>query len=188
MNAVANIEKISEVTVAQMEVEPSKKDTFLAGLVQTGALPFIFYYGKRRVLQHTCNSCGIEVSAEFAFGKQLIGLGTLSKEDFNNNTAQLDIMGRLFEQHLRHYTDENGMESYLYLSAPDPNKGALLSVSYYRCAHCHAQYLVLYQKQLKDERPPFEPDEIRIEKIFQVSFDEDKLLGLLNRAGLSVSA
>lgn len=181
MNAVVNIEKIAEVREAQMRVEPSKKDKFVGTLVQTGTLPFIFYYGDRRTLQHTCTNCGLEVAAEFAYGK-IIGLGALAKEDFNENRAQLDVVGRLFNQYLYHTVDANGLESYLYQSDPDENEGALLNVAYYRCPHCQAQYLVLYQNQLKEERPPFEPDEILIEQIFQVAFDHDELLKLLNRS------
>ncbi|UYZ64408.1 hypothetical protein [Hymenobacter weizhouensis] len=88
-------------------------------------------------------------------------------------------MGRLFNQYLHHKVDGSGFESYLYLSNDNPEKGALLNVFYYRCAHCQAQYLVLYQTQLKDDRPLFEPNEILIKSIYQVAFDHDKLTEIL---------
>lgn len=182
MQPVVNIEKLAEVREVQMLVEASKKDRFIGTLVQTGTLPFIFNYGDRRTLQHACTNCGLEVTAEFAYGKQMIGFGALARQDFNENRAQLDIVGKLFKQYLYHTIDDNGFESYLYQSDPDHEKGALLNVSYYRCPHCQAQYLVLYQPQLKEERPPFEPDEILIEQILQVEFDHAELLRVLNRS------
>lgn len=81
-----------------------------------------------------------------------------------------------FGQHLHHIIDENGFGPYLYLSEPNNEKGTLLDVSYYRCSHCQAQYLVLYQRQVTDERPPFEPSELRVESIHEVAFDHERLL------------
>jgi len=181
MQPVIAIEKISQIQQAQMLVEPSKKDTFSSELLQAGTLPHIFCYGDRRTLQHTCAHCGLKVATEFTYGKQMIGFGALARQDFNDNKAQLDIIGKLFGQYLYQEIDNNGLESYLYQSDPDSNKGALLNVAYYRCLHCQSQYLVLYQNQLKEERPPFEPDEILIEQILQVRFDEPALLKVLNR-------
>lgn len=182
MSSVVDIEKIAEVREAQMRVQASKKDRFIGTLIQAGPLPFIFYYGDQRTLQHTCTSCRLEVAAEFAYGKQIIGLGALAEQDFNHNRPQLDIFGKIFNQYLYHTIDVNGSESYLYQSDPDNTKGALLNVAYYRCPHCQTQYLVLYQNQLKEERPPFEPDEILIERIIQVKFDHAELLRVLNHS------
>jgi hypothetical protein len=189
MSGVVNIDKIAEITAVQMRVEASKKDSFRGTLVQAGVLPFIFFYGESRTLKHTCAKCGLEVQADFGYGsKQLIGLGRLSRQGFNENRAQLDVIGKLFNQFLYHKVDSNGFESYLYQSDPDNNKGALLSVAYYRCAHCQAQYLVLYQNQLKEERPPFEPDEILIKSIYQVVFDHEELLRILNRPRIATAS
>lgn len=187
MQAVVNIEKLAEVQEVRMLVEAGKKDKFVGTLVQPGVLPFVFYYGERRTIQHACTNCGLEVAAEFAYGKQMIGVGALARQDFNENRAQLDVVGKLFNQYLYHTIDVNGYESYLYQSDPDNSKGALFNVSYYRCAHCQAQYLVLYQPQLKEERPPFEPDEILIKQIFQVEFDHTELLSALNRLPVAVA-
>ena len=181
MKSIVDIQKVAEVTQIQMRVEAGKRDPFFGTLVQSATPPSKFYYGERRTLQHSCSTCGLSVEAEFAFGKQLIGLGSLSRQDFNENRAQLDIVGKLFHQHLDNELDSNGFESYLYLTHPDPDRGALLNVSYYRCPHCQAQYLVSYQRQIKDERPPFEPDEILIDKVFGVAFDHEELLRVLNR-------
>lgn len=183
MNSVANIEKIAEVKEIQLLVEASERDNFRGTLAQAGVLPFIFYYGNRRTITHTCLNCGLVVEAEFGYGsKQLIGLGSLSRQDFNENRAQLDVVGKLFDQYLYHNTDENGFESYLYKSGSKSSGEALLSAAYYCCSHCQAQYLMLYQMQPKEHIPPFEPDEILIEKIYQVAFDHD---GLMRALGLT---
>ena len=172
-----------------MLVEASKKDSFSGTLVQSGTLPFTFYYGERHTLVHTCAKCGTSVEAGFWYGsKQLIALGSLSRQDFFENKTQLDVVGKLFEQHLFHEIDVNGFESYLYLTDPENGKGALLNAAYYRCSHCQAQYLVLYQNQLKEERPPFEPDEILIDKVFQVEFDHEGFLLALNRLKMDVGS
>ena len=186
MNTAIEIETNASIKAVEMVVEADKKDPFNGLLVQSAELPFTFYYGKRRILQHQCSRCGQQVEAEFAFGK-IVGLGPLSRQGFKENRKQLDIVGRLFDQHLHHTIEGNGFESYLYLSDPNQEKGALLNVSYYQCSHCQAQYLVLYQRQLKDERPPFEPDELRIESIYAVAFDHERLLEVMKLKPAAIS-
>jgi hypothetical protein len=181
MQAVIPIEKIAAIQQVQMLVEYNSRDTFSGELRQVGTLPHIFYYGDKRTMLHSCANCAQQVGVEFAYGKQMIGFGALAKQDFNDNKVQLDIFGRLFGQYLFQEIDYNGFETYLYQSDPDNIKGALLNTSYYRCSHCQTQYLVLYQNQLKEDRPPFEPDEILIDQVLQVRFDEPALLKSLNR-------
>ena len=165
-----------------MLVEASRKDSFGGSLLQTGVLPAAFYYGARHAIKHVCISCGQEVEALFGYGsKQMVELGDMSRQGFNENRAQLDVVGKLFGQYLYHEVDMNGFESYLYQSDPDEQKGAMLNVAYYRCPHCQAQYLVSYQDQLKEDRPPFEPDEILIDKVFRVEFDHNGLLQALGQ-------
>ena len=176
MNAMTRIEKINSVLTVQMLVEAGKHDVFLGQAVQTGTLPFIFSYGKRRTLKHRCLNCKLEVAVDFGYGGQVLAGSDLSRQGFHENRILLDAVGNLFEQYLFHEIDVNGFESYLYQTDPDNNKGALLDVAYYRCAHCQAQYLALYQLQLKDERPPFEPDEILISKVYQVALDHEKFM------------
>lgn len=170
------IKKISSVLTVQMLVEAGKHDAFQGQTVQTGMLPFIFSYGIRRTLKHLCPHCEMEVAVGFGYGGQILAGSDLSRQGFHENRNLLDAVGNLFGQYLFHEIDINGFESYLYQTDPDNNKGALLSVAYYRCAHCQAQYLALYQLQLKDERPPFEPDEILISKIYQVVLDHDEFM------------
>ena len=185
--SMVNIEKLAEVQEAGMLVAASKKDRFVGTLIQTEGLPAIFYYGERRTLQHTCTNCGLGVVTEFTSGQQMVGFGALAEQNFNRNGAQLDVVGKLFRQYLYHAIDVNGFESYLYQSDPDESKGALLSVAYYRCLHCQAQYLVLYQNQLKEERPPFDPDKILIERILQVEFNHTELLRILNHSQVAAA-
>lgn len=188
MTHFVTIEKIAEITAVEMLVKASEKDIFSGILTQSGVLPFTFYYGEYPTLTHQCADCGEVVKTEFRYGSSLITLGSLSRQDFNENRPQLDIFGTLFHQFLYNSVDINGFESYLYLTNPERNRGALLDVSYYRCTHCQVQYLVLYQVQLKEERPPFAPDEILIEKIYQVAFDHDELLRVLNKTATTTGA
>ena len=182
MKSVVDIKRIVEVKELQLIIEPNEKDSFIGTLAQSGKLPSVFLYGSRRIIKHVCAHCALEVEAQLSYGsKNLIGLGMLSRQDFSENRGQLDIVGQLFDQYLFHEVDENGFESYLYQSAPGASKGALLRVAYYWCAHCQAQYLMLYQNQPKEHIPPFEPDEILIVKIYQVAFDHDELLRVLNK-------
>lgn len=176
MKSMIDLKKISEVTLVQMLVEAGKRDAFLGTTLQSSTLPFAFAYGKRRIMKHNCSNCGLEVEVEFAYGKQILAGGELSRQGFHEKREVLDAVGKLFDQYLHHKVNSNGFESYMYLSSPQHEKGALLEVAYYRCAHCQAQYLVLHQLQLKDERPPFEPDEILISKIYQVALDHEKFM------------
>ena len=182
MNNAVTIERIAQVLQIQMVVEASDRDSFAGTFIQDGVLPFVFYYGDSRVIRHQCLKCALIVEAEAGYGsKEFVSLGRLSRQGFHENRAQLDVVGRLFDQYLHHEIDSNGFETYLYQISPDDDKGAVLSVAYYRCNHCQTQYLVLYQNQFKEHIPPFEPDEILIEKIYQVAFDHDELLRVLNK-------
>lgn len=174
------IKKISEITEVQMVVEASTRDAFSGTVLQSGTLPHVFSYGERRTMKHPCARCQQEVTVEFAFGRQILAGGTLSRQGFHENRGLLDAVGNLFGQYLHHEIDLNGFESYLYLNAPG-NNGALLDVAYYRCSHCQAQYLVLHREWLKDERPPFEPDELSIKQIYQVVFDHEAFLRSFHR-------
>jgi hypothetical protein len=89
-------------------------------------------------------------------------------------------VGQLFGQHLHHRTDGNGFESSFYLSATD-NAGALRNVAYYHCPHCQAQYLLLYNDWLKDNRPPFEPDETHLVELYQVDLNHRAFLRAFHR-------
>ena len=172
---MVTILKTEEVTTAQMVVEASSRDAFMGTVVQSGVLPHTFSYGTSHILKHRCGHCTQEVTVEFVYGKQILAGGALSRQGFHESRNLLDAVGQLFGQHLHHRTDNNGFESYLYLSAPD-NTGALRNVAYYRCPHCQAQYLLLYNDWLKDNRPPFEPDETHLVQIYQVELDHDAFL------------
>lgn len=169
------IEKINEVKVVQLLVTASKRDTFQGTVLEQGTLPHVFSYGKSRVMSHQCAHCGQEVVVSFAFGGQILAGGDLSRQGFHEDRHLLDAVGSLFGQHLHHTIDENGFEIYLYLNAPAP-AGALLDVAYYRCESCQAQYLMLHKEWLKEDRPPFEPDELSIKQIFQVKLDHDAFM------------
>lgn len=177
---MVSIRKIEEVTAVQMVVEASRRDAFVGTVVQAGVLPHTFSYGTRHTLKHPCAQCAREVTVEFAYGKQILAGGPLSQQGFHENRELLDAVGRLFGQHLYHHTDGNGFESYVYLSAPD-NAGALRNVAYYRCPHCQAQYLLLYNDWLKDDRPPFDPDETHLVQLCQVELDHEAFLRAFHR-------
>ena len=110
------IRKTGEVTAVQMLVEASSRDAFVGTVAQSGILPHTFPYGISHVLK-------------FAYGKQILAGGPLSRQGFYANQELLDAVGQLFGQHLHHRTDGNGFESYLYLSAPN-NAGALRNMAY----------------------------------------------------------
>ena len=173
------IQKIGEVTAVQMIVEASSRDAFVGTVVQSGDLPHIFSYGTSHVLKHHCVRCAQEVTVEFAYGKQILAGGPLSRQGFHENRELLDAVGQLFGQYLYQHVDGNGFESYLYLSAPQ-NNGALRNVAYYRCPHCQAQYLLLYNDWLKDNRPPFEPDEVYLVKLYQVELEHNVFMQAFN--------
>lgn len=159
----------------QMLVEASSRDAFVGTVVQTGVLPHTFSYGTSHVLKHQCVRCAQEVTVEFTYGKQILAGGSLSRQGFQENRELLDAVGQLFSQYLYQHLDSNGFESYLYLSAPH-NTGALHNVAYYRCPQCQAQYLLLYNDWLKDNRPPFEPDETHLVQLYQVELEHDAFL------------
>ena len=165
----------------QMVVEASSRDAFVGTMIQSGVLPHTFSYGTSHTLKHRCGRCAQEVTVEFAYGKRILAGGSLSRQGFHENRELLDVVGQLFGQHLHHRTDGNGFESYLYLSAPD-NAGALRNVAYYRCPHCQAQYLLLYNDWLKDNRPPFEPDETHLVQLYQVDLNHRAFLQAFHRA------
>lgn len=169
------IEKVSEVKQVQLLVTAGKRDAFQGTMTQQGTLPNVFSYGKSRVMRHQCANCGQEVIVDFAFGGQILAGGDLSRQGFHEDRRLLDAVGTLFGQYLHHNIDENGFETYLYLNAPPP-EGALLDIAYYRCGFCQAQYLMLHKEWLKEDRPPFEPDELSIKQIFQVQLDHDAFM------------
>jgi hypothetical protein len=177
---MVTILKTGEVTTVQMVVEASSRDAFVGTVVQSGGLPHTFSYGTSHTLRHQCVRCAQEVTVEFAYGKQILAGGPLSRQGFHENRELLDAVGQLFDQYLYQHIDGNGFESYLYLSAPH-NAGALRNVAYYRCPKCQAQYLLLYNDWLKDNRPPFEPDDTHLVKLYQVEFEHDAFLQAFNR-------
>ena len=182
MSEIVNIEKLGEVKEASMLTEAAAKDQFTGILLQTNELPADFYYGNRRTLIHTCVNCGKEVTVKWEYGSEnLVGLSYLSRQDFNENRGQLDVVGLLFDQYLTHEIDINGFESYMYTTSPIYNRGALLKVSYYYCMHCQAQYLAAYRIHVEDDRPPFNPDEMLFNKILHVRFDAQELLKILKQ-------
>lgn len=163
----------------QMQVEASLRDAFTGTVIQTGTLPAVFAYGRRRTLLHVCGQCAHEVAVEFASGKQILASGRLSRQGFQEHRGWLDAVGTLFGQYLRREVDQNGFESYVYLTCADADKGVLLNAAYYRCGHCQAQYLVAYQLQLQDNRPPFEPDKILLVKLLQVALNHTEFMAAL---------
>ena len=182
MKNIIDIEKIGEVTEVNMVVQASEKDKFTDTLVESGILPAVFYYGNQRVIKHKCINCELYVEASLEDNqKNIVALGRLSRQGFHENKYLLDIIGKLFDQYLYNKVDDNGFESYLYQSLPENEDGAVLSVSYYYCMHCQAQYLVSYQIQLKEYIPPFEPDEVLLDKILYVTFNHEELLRILGR-------
>lgn len=136
-------------------------------------------------MNYQCSHCGGEVELKFAFNKQILAGGDLSRQGFHENRELLDSVGTLFNQYLHHEIDVNGFEIY-YLSAPQ-GAGALLDVAYYRCPHCEAQYLVLNKERFKEERPPFEPDEISIKRIVQVELDHGNFIQSFRAESMDVS-
>lgn len=184
MNQPITIEKIGEIKQVQLVVEASKRDSFSGTNVLAATLPFNFPYGVQRTLQHSCGQCSREIDVKFTYKGNLLTSNALSRKSFHNDRALLDTVGALFEQYLYNVVDINGFEIYTYLTKPDNATGALLNVGYYRCSHCQAQYLIAYQIQLQEDRPPFEPDTITIKKIIQVRFDHTAFLSVLNPQAL----
>ena len=183
MSEVVNIKKLGVVGLVSIAAEPSAKDKFTGVLEQTSELPATFNYGARRTLTHTCSNCEEEVAVKWEYGaKNLVGLGSLSSQDFNENRAQLDIIALLFNQYLVNYTNKSGSEVYIYINDADYNGGALLDVSYYYCTHCRAQYLAAYRIHTEEYRPPFDPDLILFDEILHVRFDEQGLLRVVGRS------
>ena len=185
MNTVI-IKKIAEVTAVEMLIEASERDSFEGTAQQFGTLPHVFSYGARRIMKHQCAHCALEVTVDFDYGKQILAGGDLSRQGFNENRNLLDAVGNLFDQYLHHDVDVNKFESYLYLNSSGAN-GALLDVAYYRCAHCQAQYLILHSVWIKEDRPPFEPDEINIKKIYQIVLDHDDFLQAFRQVTASLT-
>jgi hypothetical protein len=52
----------------------------------------------------------------------------------------------------------------------------------HRCPHYQAQYLLLYNDWLKDNRPPFESDETHLVPLYQIDLNHNAFVQAFHRA------
>lgn len=171
INRIENIDRI------KVHTEPGWKDSFKKPITEEVSLPGVFFAGKFWQLSHPCSFCQIDIEASFK-NNSLRQIGSLAIVYFSDRNFLKEMGEALMLKHC-HYFDENNFEVFTYDLVLN-FKGAARSF-YYKCPSCSSKYLGAFSFLDGDSDRNPEPDQIYIERIVRVEFDENEFWEAYNK-------
>jgi len=166
------VDKIKVITF------PNERNDFTQPLVKDVIIPGIFYMGKKLLLEHKCKLCSTEILT--GVSEPNFKMITTLSNYYIKDISFLDLIGQLFNLDVTDEINVNNNHIYDY-SLTQLVKG-LARISYYYCLNCNAKYILTYMFLFGEgERNP-SPDEVYIEKILHVDFDQELFFKTLKEA------
>ncbi|KAA2238707.1 hypothetical protein F0L74_21040 [Chitinophaga agrisoli] len=172
------IAKLDEIITVEVLTYPGKRDIFKEPQQQHVQIPGTFLMGEKWYLTHTCKQCGNnveirQVDIEYKDSGWFF-MSFLSWRSIRD-IQLLDEIGALFGLNISTDFDGEQPGSFRYYSLTGIFKGMAL-IAYYQCPHCKSQYLMTFMHAFAQNERSAEPDEMYVEKIYQVRFDHDTFM------------